>query len=492
MVGLFKDIFNLRQSQGKPPPSPARVEQPHDPSGVAPPLLENVFGRPPSYTYTNDYISAPISSSGGPPIPAYSSPASPHQSVSLQPPQRLNTIPEIPDPSIDPVRVPFLSSGPSGLNDTTFKAIHADAVSTFAPDVHPVQLVVGSSKNTNDADIEATNAGANGVGPSVRPPTRRALNVYSQDVTGWQSRLSTLADKEVKEVKGDGDTDTEKEAMPLGDPQAAVAPFPLETNHALTEAYAPAETAPPRNPIFQAPDRTFPGAPLPSQEPGNETGIGAPTPEQLATIESMLKKPTCSLNLICYRPGSQGCVLQQIRVISRSRYTSDTDYTQAIKADPSLITSDQEFFARIRQEYNTKICNFWRRHLSLKTLRHIRLLSYTPTTRPTIVPLDDFTLQEVFHAYNNPETVTTDSSWIEWVFRLRQKDRRHALEFVEGWSGFRIGIVGSVPWVLATVVGVAWTARGGDAQTAFTVAGFLLTVGTSLLALLAIVSKVES
>jgi len=93
------------------------------------------------------------------------------------------------------------------------------------------------------------------------------------------------------------------------------------------------------------------------------------------------------------------------------------------------------------------------------------------------------------------------------VFQLRQKDRRHALEFVEGWSGFRIGIVGSIPWVVATVVGVTWVAKGGDAQTAFTVAAFILTVGTckyiiplllsvaenrtAWLALLAIVSKIE-
>lgn len=49
---------------------------------------------------------------------------------------------------------------------------------------------------------------------------------------------------------------------------------------------------------------------------------------------------------------------------------------------------------------------------------------------------------------------------------------------MEGWSGARIALIGSVPWVAATVVGIAWTVRGGDAQTAFTVAGFILTVGT--------------
>jgi hypothetical protein len=86
---------------------------------------------------------------------------------------------------------------------------------------------------------------------------------------------------------------------------------------------------------------------------------------------------------------------------------------------------------------------------------------YTPSTRPEIVPLDDFTLQEVFHAYNNPTTVTTTTSWISWVFRLRQRDRRHALEFVEGWSGTRIALIGSVPWVAVTVVGIVWTLKVG-------------------------------
>jgi hypothetical protein len=94
------------------------------------------------------------------------------------------------------------------------------------------------------------------------------------------------------------------------------------------------------------------------------------------------------------------------------------------------------------------------------------------------VPLDEFTLQEIFWAYNNPTTIRSDHEWIDWVFRLRQQDRRHALEFVEGWSGFRTGVAGSIPWVVSTVVGVAWVAKSGDAQTAFTVAAFILTVGT--------------
>jgi hypothetical protein len=96
-----------------------------------------------------------------------------------------------------------------------------------------------------------------------------------------------------------------------------------------------------------------------------------------------------------------------------------------------MICSDQQFFQALDQEYEQHSRGFWRRYLSFKTLRRIRLLSYTPTSRPEVVQMDDFTLQEVFCAYRHPESIKTESDWIDWVFRLRQADRRHALEFVE-------------------------------------------------------------
>jgi len=168
-------------------------------------------------------------------------------------------------------------------------------------------------------------------------------------------------------------------------------------------------------------------------------------PTQTATSPTIddWSKPTCSLNLMCYRPGSQGCIRRQIQVARKS----SEEY-------PAMIQTDQDFFQALHREYEQHICGFWRRYLSLKTLRQIRLLSFTPMTRPEVVPLDDFTLQEIFYAYQHPEHIKTESEWIDWVFRLRQADRRHALEFVEGWSGFRIGLIGSLPWVVATIVGV--------------------------------------
>jgi hypothetical protein len=207
-------------------------------------------------------------------------------------------------------------------------------------------------------------------------------------------------------------------------------------------------------------------------------------------------KPTCSLNLICYRPGSQGCVIRQIQVVKRSLCTDGKVFGALLSTNPDLIQTDEEFFQSLQTEYSKKMCSLTRRLFSLKTLRKIRLLSvsillvffvecrylmwiqYEPETRPKIVPIDDFTLQEIFFAYSKPSTIKSTFEWVDWVFELRQPNQRHALEFVEGWSGFRVAIVGSMPMFISTVVGITWAAKG-DVTTAFTVAAFILTLGTS-------------
>ncbi|CAG8980873.1 hypothetical protein HYALB_00013512 [Hymenoscyphus albidus] len=203
-------------------------------------------------------------------------------------------------------------------------------------------------------------------------------------------------------------------------------------------------------------------------------------------------KPNCTLNIVCYRSGARGCQFQKLQTAREDRFKSDVEFQKNRERIPNLIYSDRQFFEALREAYLGKMCGFWRRAVFLKSLRGIRLLSITPTTRPTIVPLDDFIIQEVLHAYQNPSTIETEHDWIDWVFRLRQPDRRHALEFVEGWNGTRIAIAGLMPLLVSCVLGVVWSWRTGDVQTAFTVAGFVLTAGTLVLALLAIISGIEA
>ncbi|KAF2120307.1 hypothetical protein BDV96DRAFT_595859 [Lophiotrema nucula] len=195
-----------------------------------------------------------------------------------------------------------------------------------------------------------------------------------------------------------------------------------------------------------------------------------------ASEEDITKRPTCSLNLVCY---SRGCSMVQIRVATSTRYENDEAFKKAQQDIPGLLTTDQMLFEALTRAYWTEMCGFWRRWFSLKTLRRLRLLSYANNDRPLPVPWDDYTMQEVLAAFNDPSEFGTDTDWTEWVFSLRQKDKRHMLEFVEGWNATRIAILGSMPCLASTLVGVIWSARGGDVQTAFTVAGFILTVATA-------------
>jgi hypothetical protein len=99
--------------------------------------------------------------------------------------------------------------------------------------------------------------------------------------------------------------------------------------------------------------------------------------------------------------------------------------------------------------------------------------------QPTRVELDDSVLQEIMFAYGNPEKITSDRDWVNWAFKLKQKDKRFALDFVEGWQGSRFIILGLVPWTSSFLMAIAWSSRGGDLQTVFTVASFMLTAASS-------------
>jgi hypothetical protein len=74
--------------------------------------------------------------------------------------------------------------------------------------------------------------------------------------------------------------------------------------------------------------------------------------------------------------------------------------------------------------------------------------------------------------------------WIDWIFQLRQENRRHALEFIEGWNAYKIYVAGILPLAASTLMGIVWSMKTGDVQTAFTVAGFVLTAGTGQLFLI--------
>lgn len=95
-------------------------------------------------------------------------------------------------------------------------------------------------------------------------------------------------------------------------------------------------------------------------------------PSKNHIVESIKKRPTCSLSLVCY---SRGCTMSQIRVTKPSKYANYLDYKDAVTKTPSLVITDSQLFRTLRERYTKDICGFWRRYFSLKTLKRLRLLS---------------------------------------------------------------------------------------------------------------------
>jgi hypothetical protein len=107
----------------------------------------------------------------------------------------------------------------------------------------------------------------------------------------------------------------------------------------------------------------------------------------------------------------------------------------------------------------------------------------TENSRPEPVHFGDDFERDMLWLYYNSSKAPKDLRYIKWVFGLRHTDHRYALQIVEGWSPLRIAVAGSLPAVISTIVGVAWSARAGDVVTGFTVALFILTAGTRKLTL---------
>lgn len=81
------------------------------------------------------------------------------------------------------------------------------------------------------------------------------------------------------------------------------------------------------------------------------------------------------------------------------------------------------------------------------------------------------------YAFENPLKITTEKQWIEWIFALKSTadKEKYALEIVEGWRSGRIVLLGAIPCIGSCLTGILWSIFGGDIQTAFAVASFIIT-----------------
>lgn len=114
---------------------------------------------------------------------------------------------------------------------------------------------------------------------------------------------------------------------------------------------------------------------LKSRSSTSSTAKTTTTPAQTRPAYYNTSKPTCSLNLVCYRSGAKGCDLQQIHCVLRSSFPDEANFYAAVKANPHLIHADDQFFHEIQRLYKTQMCGFFRRYFSLKSLKAFRILA---------------------------------------------------------------------------------------------------------------------
>lgn len=74
------------------------------------------------------------------------------------------------------------------------------------------------------------------------------------------------------------------------------------------------------------------------------------------SLPADVTKPTCSLNLVCYRSAASGCVSHQIRVARPARFKTVQHYRAVCTANPKMITTDDEFFYALREGYKKHMC----------------------------------------------------------------------------------------------------------------------------------------
>lgn len=94
-------------------------------------------------------------------------------------------------------------------------------------------------------------------------------------------------------------------------------------------------------------------------------------------------KPTCSLNLVCYRSGAKGCDLQQIHCVLLSRLRTLENPLIWLDNNKDLVYNDEQFFKEMRKLYDIRMSSFMRRWFSLKTHKAFRILSVSHSLRGT-------------------------------------------------------------------------------------------------------------
>ncbi|OCK78265.1 hypothetical protein K432DRAFT_394937 [Lepidopterella palustris CBS 459.81] len=104
-------------------------------------------------------------------------------------------------------------------------------------------------------------------------------------------------------------------------------------------------------------------------------------------------------------------------------------------------------------------------------------------------------LAEFYSDYKSSKNEGDDERWIDWIHENLNKKSydprigRLSLQVILSWSIFRITTITLTPIILSLTIGIWYMVETGDVSTAWTIGGYIVTIGAPLLAIATTLEK---
>ena len=183
---------------------------------------------------------------------------------------------------------------------------------------------------------------------------------------------------------------------------------------------------------------------------------------------------------------------------------------------------DEQLFLLMQKAYRN-LRGPIRRLLSMQRLKSLNLISWSPFSTGIYKDRNKLSLHssttsslpesQIWEQFQTPKLGRGRYEWVEWMHKTSQELRENSLdepdeigvEFVEGWSVWRIVIMSAVVWLLSLAAGTLWIILGVDREgrrgwhsagarvnTGVLFSGVILMMGWSLIGAWALLSWLTS
>jgi hypothetical protein len=190
-----------------------------------------------------------------------------------------------------------------------------------------------------------------------------------------------------------------------GNPAITSAPGPTESPNSYNkQALRDQVSEPPTNQDMTTNSGQLGGVvpPFSTFEAGASSGmqsdmmVGHMLPSGSGSAVYDTSKPTCTLNLMCFRDQTKGCRIWQVSVTHVDKWMDWNAFSQYCHDHEHVLTSDKSLFRAMRVAYEKELSSLWRRWTSLKSLKGFRILSVCqnfaalPVNPPALSPSEVF------------------------------------------------------------------------------------------------------